>query len=78
MAGIMNSHTMVTPWSVNIRLYARCPMTVRPGVSSSMRSASANTPPRKKKLSVSPRNISPMRLWSCVVSHDHRVRPSVR
>ena len=45
-------------------------MTVGPGVSSSMRSSRANTPPRKNPVSVSARYITPMRLWSSVESHD--------
>ena len=45
-------------------------MTVGPGVSSSMRSSSAKTPPRKNPVSVNARYMTPMRLWSSVVSQD--------
>ena len=55
MAGIMKRKIMITPCSVNMRLYVIASMTVGPGVSSSSRSSSAKTPPRKKPVSVSTR-----------------------
>ena len=35
-----------------------------------MRMSSAKTPPTAKKISVATRNITPIRLWSSVVSQD--------
>ena len=70
MAGIMKRKIMTTPWSVNIRLYVIASMIVGPGVSSSIRMRSAKRPPRKSETVVAMRNITPMRLWSRVSSHD--------
>ncbi len=45
-------------------------MMVRPGVKSSSRTSSAKMPPSMKAVIVLQRYMTPMRLWSSVVSHD--------
>lgn len=63
MPGMMNRNVMIAPWSVNIWLYMSCVMpVVGPGVSSSVLSARANTPPRRNADMTPIRYITPIRL----------------
>jgi hypothetical protein len=53
-------------------------MMVRPGVSSSVRTNSANKPPSAKAVSTLIKYITPMRLWSSVSAHDAKPLSWVR
>jgi hypothetical protein len=53
-------------------------MMVGPGVSSSVRTRTAKTPPRKNEATMTSRYITEMRLWSRVNSQDRIPDPVVR
>ena len=71
---------MMAPCSVNSWLYtsAVTPGMVWPGVSSSVRTSSANTPPTKKLTNTATMYITPMRLWSSVSAQLMKPRVCVR
>jgi hypothetical protein len=75
---MMNRKIMMAPWSVNTRLYVSALMMVRPGVRSSMRISIANIPPSRNANRMEARYMTPMRLWSTVVSQDLRPRGVLR
>ena len=66
--GMMNTKTMIAPWSVKALLYVSESMKFLPAVKSSVRTATASSPPTRKNASTDTRYMTPMRLWSTVVS----------
>ncbi len=69
---------MITPCSVNIRLYVSACKSSASGNASCTRMIVAAAPPSAKKNVIAPRYSSAIRLWSVVSSHERSVVPSSR
>ncbi len=78
MLGMMKRKTMIAPWSVKKRLYVSASTIVFPRVKSSSRRSSAKMPPARNARQTIVKYISPMRLWSIVVSQARIPRVAVR
>ena len=70
IAGMMTKKVMIAPCKVKKRLYVSASMIVSPGAINSVRMPRAKRPPSKKLASVAITYITPIRLWSSVMSHD--------
>ena len=66
----MTRKIIVVPWIVSTELYEPFVRNFSFGVASCVRMSSARIPPNAKKRSDVQMYISPMRLWSTVVSSD--------